>query len=220
MAKATPTSSTTVALPPLTTIFIQPSNCASLFTGFNFTSTRTGSYKNSFTTWTASQSNTADPRFSSCNPPGWDVAGFTFSPAVCPSGWIYYSASQAAPDSRQRAHSLASCCARGYTYESLPSSGLPSRRCVREAEATNSIPIVGNQTIYEESNDESAKTLFVHQPFVVQWHKTETKRLPFALPDLPSNGFLPKWTPGTTPDIVSCSPWWPASLCWSVVAAV
>jgi len=38
-----------------------------------------------------------DDRFSSCQPPGWDSgpteSPFSFSPAVCPSGWTAYSLS-------------------------------------------------------------------------------------------------------------------------------
>jgi hypothetical protein len=36
-------------------------------------------------------SDVSDPRFTSCQPPGWSTmlpeSRFTFSPAVCPSGW-------------------------------------------------------------------------------------------------------------------------------------
>lgn len=56
-------------------------------------------------------SNTADPKYSSCQPPGWDEHSFTFSPAVCPSGWTYYAGKEETPDSG-KPYSRAFCCAR------------------------------------------------------------------------------------------------------------
>jgi hypothetical protein len=109
MVKATSTSSS-VAAPPLTTLFTQPDECKSLFTSLD--TANTFSVSGRFKTWSYYQSNTADTQFSSCNPPGWDVKNFTFSPAVCPSGWVYYSVTLTPANADQRTHTQAYCCAR------------------------------------------------------------------------------------------------------------
>lgn len=71
----------------LTTPFDQKPECTSIW---DLTSTPTWT-DGSSTTLTILASDTADTRFLSCQPSGWNPAGhFTFSPAVCPSGWTYW----------------------------------------------------------------------------------------------------------------------------------
>ncbi|TQV94878.1 hypothetical protein IF1G_06889 [Cordyceps javanica] len=193
MAKATSTVSSAAA-PPLTTLFTQPGECASLFKNLNVTSTF---YKSSqFTTWEYYhqyyQSNMADTQFSSCNPPGWDHDNFTFSPAVCPSGWIYYNAALTSSDTGQRTHSEAHCCASGYKYGAGECVSSPTST----TRATVTAPGPGNGTLDDAT--ETMMTLFLHQPIVAQWHKSETKALPISLPNLPSGAILYTWTPGST----------------------
>lgn len=72
----------------LTTPFDQKPECTSIW---DLTSTPTWT-DGSSTTLTILASDTADTRFVSCQPSGWNPAGhFTFSPAVCPSGWTYWN---------------------------------------------------------------------------------------------------------------------------------
>lgn len=108
MARATLTARSAAA-PPLNTVFTQPSECTSMFTSASASTFSRGSQ---FKTWSYYESDTADGQFSSCNPPGWDVNNFTFSPAVCPSRWIYYDATWKSAGRNPRTYSQAYCCAR------------------------------------------------------------------------------------------------------------
>lgn len=84
VAAMTATMTTILAL---TTPFDQRPECTSLW---DLTSGPTWT-DGSSTTLTILALDTADARFSACQPLGWTPAGhFTFSPAVCPSGWTYW----------------------------------------------------------------------------------------------------------------------------------
>ncbi|KAK3897131.1 hypothetical protein C8A05DRAFT_20042 [Staphylotrichum tortipilum] len=110
MASATSTSATGSIL-ALPTPFIQPTTCTDIFSISVLTIT-VGEKDNHVTTSTAAftLSDVSDPRFTSCQPPGWagvvPESRFTFSPAVCPSGWTAY---MLASESQLN---MAYCCAR------------------------------------------------------------------------------------------------------------
>ncbi|OIW22636.1 hypothetical protein CONLIGDRAFT_687461 [Coniochaeta ligniaria NRRL 30616] len=83
-----------------TTPFVQPSFCADLFSTttvseFPVRETGTTSYGYSNRVVTALVPDGNDPRFTSCLPDGWAAKPsqyqYTFSPAVCPSGWIAHA---------------------------------------------------------------------------------------------------------------------------------
>jgi hypothetical protein len=80
-------------------------------------------------------SNSADPRFATCQPSGWaavpPASRFSFSPAVCPSGWTAYDLGTTAASV-----STAYCCARFASY--LP----PLLRMI----ALSNIPSVATHT--------------------------------------------------------------------------
>lgn len=187
-----------VAAPPLTTLFTQPSECASLFTSLG--TVNTFSESGQVDTWSYYQSNTADAQFSSCNPPGWDLDNFTFSPAVCPSGWVYYRVTLTSSDTDQRAHTQAHCCASGFTYAAYGQPNLPSQRC--ESTPTSLAPSPGNETL---KGVDATTIVTMHQPFVAQWHESETKLLPFSLPSMASGASLQTWTPGSKAEPVGGS---------------
>ncbi|KAJ4151526.1 hypothetical protein LMH87_012218 [Akanthomyces muscarius] len=196
MATATATVPSATA-PALTALFTQPSECALLFTSLDIENTFTGGGPVEIRSYY--QSNTANARFSSCNPPGWDLDNFTFSPAVCPSGWVYYRVTLTSSDIGQRAYTQACCCASGFTYAGNGQPNLPSQRC--DSEPTSFAPSPGNETL---SGADATTTMIVtmHQPFVAQWHESETKLLPFSLPSMASGAWLPTWTPRSKAEIV------------------
>ncbi|OAA43362.1 hypothetical protein BBO_04505 [Beauveria brongniartii RCEF 3172] len=190
MVTATSTSSC-VAAPPLTTLFTQPNECTSLFTSLNTTNTFYESGQ--LETWSYYQSNTADARFSSCNPPGWDINNFTFSPAVCPSGWIYYFVTLTPAGRDERTYTQEHCCASGFTYEKYGQPNLPLKRC--ESKPTRLALSPGNDALVTA---DVTTVVTMHRPFVAQWHESETKTLPFSLPSMASGGAsLHTWTPGS-----------------------
>jgi hypothetical protein len=119
---ATATSS---ALPPLTTQFVQQGDCANIWhvtslvtqdTSYYYYSSagaRSSETRTYNRTVTLLESTAAGEQFASCQPSGWSP-GFSFSPAVCPSGWTYYgmTAPGTIVSSYRSIHSVAACCAR------------------------------------------------------------------------------------------------------------
>lgn len=86
---------------PLTTQFSQRDECRYLFDEDRETVFPDG------VTVTYSTTNRYDTAFSSCQPSGWEVDYFQFSPAICPSGWTYNDMG-----TTEYAVSTAYCCAR------------------------------------------------------------------------------------------------------------
>jgi hypothetical protein len=117
-APSTSVAPTTIAtkLLALTTPFVQRPECASVW---DLTSVSSNSDGTS-TTITILASDAADARFASCQPSAWDnivpTSRFSFSPAVCPSGWTYYAMAStesiAANEKDISTYSTAYCCAR------------------------------------------------------------------------------------------------------------
>ncbi|ORY15483.1 hypothetical protein BCR34DRAFT_558886 [Clohesyomyces aquaticus] len=111
-ASATPT--VPVSLLALTTPFVAPPNCADVFTTVK---TVTSDYLHNDTesTLTVVFSDPSDPRFTKCQPQGWDgvvpESRFHFSPAVCPDRWTAYNLGTVYLDAVRRA-TTAYCCAR------------------------------------------------------------------------------------------------------------
>lgn len=98
----------------LTTPFIQPSRCGAISSTTSvITSFFWGNYTE--TTLQIVISDTADPRFSTCQPTGWtDVvpeSRFSFSPAVCPNDWTAYQLEATGAEFKSSI-STAYCCTR------------------------------------------------------------------------------------------------------------
>jgi hypothetical protein len=97
-----------MASPAMLTPFAQPEICSDL------TTTSLLSFYNSTASVppvTVVIPNEADPRYASCNPPGWnpelpEPSRFVFSPAVCPSQWTAYEIGEVGGTS------AANCCPR------------------------------------------------------------------------------------------------------------
>lgn len=114
------TATSVTSLLALTTPFVQPPECTSIWS----LSSDTLWFHGVHTTLTILSSDQADPRFTSCQPSGWDrvpaANRFTFSPAVCPRGWVYHHMAatesgvenRTADTSRYSTYSTAYCCAR------------------------------------------------------------------------------------------------------------
>lgn len=108
----------------MTTPFVQPPSCQSIFssteitdypytTGRFYTSSTVRDVDAPLTKLAVLVSNSADARFSTCQPSGWDQGEypFSFTSAVCPSGWVMYRA-QARDVYYGHSSSAAYCCAR------------------------------------------------------------------------------------------------------------
>ncbi|PVH82685.1 hypothetical protein DL98DRAFT_586281 [Cadophora sp. DSE1049] len=97
---STTTTISPILLLAITTPYIPPApSCANIFA----TTSKLTSYDwNNFTTTFLSivYSDPSDPRFTACQPPGWDEtissSRFHFSPAVCPEQWTAYDVREAA----------------------------------------------------------------------------------------------------------------------------
>jgi hypothetical protein len=124
------TPKTGTSLLAMHTPFAQPATCSDIFSTTTLTTTLTTTYVTSGSTTLSSSvyaakvavSNPADPRFTTCQPPGWagvvPESRFSFSPAVCPSGWTAHYLGTAGPVT------TAHCCAR---YDSRPPEALRHR---------------------------------------------------------------------------------------------
>ncbi len=129
-----------MSLLALPTAFVQPATCTDIFstsvltTTITYTQVEYGSTTLSTTAYEASitVSDPADPRFAACQPPGWASVApesrFSFSPAVCPSGWTAYDLDTVGDVS------TAFCCARYDLHYLRPACSLAN--CL-----TNSVAI-------------------------------------------------------------------------------
>lgn len=114
----TAVATATSPLLSLTTPFVQIPSCTDIFLT---TSIVSSFWWNDYSTTTIRvlASDPAEPRVSSCQPSGWaDVepqSRFSFSPAVCPSGWTAYELSASETDISSTSISTIStayCCSR------------------------------------------------------------------------------------------------------------
>ena len=92
MASTASQKATPGAWPSLVTQFSAPSSCSSIFKLVESLTSLQDVGQNITTTWTSYifTSDQADPRFSACQPPGWEQRHLQFSPGVCPRGWGYF----------------------------------------------------------------------------------------------------------------------------------
>ncbi|KAH6958133.1 hypothetical protein DER45DRAFT_612653 [Fusarium avenaceum] len=183
---ATPPSTITKLLGP-TTPFKQPSACES-----NFAETSALSTNNRTTYTVPVLQSTAKP---SCYPPAWKDAAlesrFDFYPAVCPSGWVYYSMGI---DQMDGDISTAWCCNAGYTllqgdkFENLVNGPMFQRG----QDCGRWVPNTGGAQYTTPANE----SLVFHKAWTVSWNKTDTSTLTPQLPTLTNGMKVPTWTPG------------------------
>ncbi|KAG2027134.1 hypothetical protein GB937_000872 [Aspergillus fischeri] len=180
------TTATTTSLPALTTPFVQPPECTSIWDITSTATTINSTLRLRLTTILISDP--ADERFASCQPPGWDsnsTARFSFSPAVCPSAWTYH---QMATDRFDYRRSTAYCCSRSNLYNIKASC----YRTLTPGETT----ITGTL-----SHGEGAQVLFtdgiqVHQAWAISWAGSDTATMSPSLPLLTNSMIVPTWVPG------------------------
>jgi len=107
---------------PLATPFVPPPECTSIWSAAVVSTSANGSSL----TLTILASDAANPRFTSCQPQGWatniPARRFSYSPAVCPSGWTYRGMEETTKINDRGHHianifSTAICCDR---YATLP----------------------------------------------------------------------------------------------------
>ncbi|KLU87057.1 hypothetical protein MAPG_06062 [Magnaporthiopsis poae ATCC 64411] len=196
-ARATATSAIA-----LTTPFAPPPSCADIWT--TTSGVVSGAWSNyTTTTFPIVASDTADPRFGKCQPPGWGGA-FTFSPAVCPSDWTAYSlgttytpaTAGSSPSTSNRDVSTAYCCARGFTLgypapymtSALEAQGVTGKACVQSIQAT-------------------PDGLRFHRAWQIRWEATDTMSLSPTPPALTCpDRMLSSWVPGSSVTERDCDP--------------
>ncbi|KAK4096689.1 hypothetical protein N658DRAFT_501295 [Parathielavia hyrcaniae] len=187
-------SSTQAAPQALTTPFVPPQSCADQFI--------TTTIYSDFTTTTVLASVPAHPRFSACQPPGWDSGGdnnsiLHFSPAVCPSGWTAH----ALGGYESQAVSTAHCCSSGfalidyYPFQSVDGIS-PQSPCV--ANMTNTSP--PSATAFP-ARSTAAYHLRVHNAWHISWEASDMPSLSPTPPPLPlceTSSVIWSWVPGAT----------------------
>ncbi|OBT50749.1 hypothetical protein VE04_09274 [Pseudogymnoascus sp. 24MN13] len=195
ISSPTPTSSSTSFSTPvatvtnllaLTTPFFQKPECASIWTLSHVSTHDTNGVA---TTVAFLASDVDDERFTSCQPSGWGsvvpASRFSFSPAVCPSDWTYYS--MASTYHEGITFTTAYCCAGGFALGSgFPDSpylttGVP---CLRDA--AGDVSTAG--TLLDQ----------VHEAWHISWAASDTSSLSPALPEITSDMHVDTWVPGQT----------------------
>jgi hypothetical protein len=140
-------------------------------------------------------SDTADPRVSACQPSGWaDVVPsslWTFSPAVCPSGWTAYKLATDLAGPELSTYSSAVCCSSGFEL------GLPAvnfrlenfdPKCFRSLSGVSSPAASGHGT---GATRVFTDGLQIHQAWVVRWADQDTITLSPQPPALTNNAYIP-----------------------------
>ncbi|KAH8890375.1 hypothetical protein GQ53DRAFT_842151 [Thozetella sp. PMI_491] len=204
-----PIGETTTSLLAFATPYSYPSECTGVWA---FTSAAT--YGNFPTTVAIALSDREDPRFAPCQPSGWaDVvpeSRFSFSPAVCPSGWTAYSIATQPLFANNRfiaTGSTAYCCAGGFNLYSptttfaIPSLTHPCTRTIGNGQAAADQTVTGR--VDHGSGVEAAliKGLLVHEAWHITWQESDLATLSPTPPSL-TGQTIPTWIPGaadTTP---------------------
>ncbi|KFZ20633.1 hypothetical protein V502_03115 [Pseudogymnoascus sp. VKM F-4520 (FW-2644)] len=202
-AASTP-SPTATKLLTLKTPFVQRPDCASIW---DLTSVplRVSGVSTSVTILV---SDAADERFASCQPSGWDsivpASCFSFSPAVCPSGWTYYamaSTVSVADNGRDEStFSTAYCCASGHSLgtglSDFPIATM-TPPCYRRVDA-GEVSIMGTLSHGAGSTRLFTEGIQAHQAWHISWGASDTSTLTPSLPELTSKKLIPTWVPGET----------------------
>ncbi|KAF7532161.1 hypothetical protein G7054_g8177 [Neopestalotiopsis clavispora] len=175
------TSTTTAPYLAVTTPFTPPQGCVDQF---RTTSVVSSFWWNDYTTTTVKvlASDPGDSRFSACQPPGWnESAQFTFSPAVCPSGFTAYLLGHGLEWSLSTAY----CC-------SSTIEGISTHACFKDIE--ESTTAATSQTPFPDG-------LSVHNAWHISWKFDDVRFLSPTPPLLHYTEVqLSSWVPGSTVD--------------------
>ncbi|KAK3344256.1 hypothetical protein B0T25DRAFT_573208 [Lasiosphaeria hispida] len=208
----------------LTTPFIQPSGCDSIFSTTSVFETDYDYSGGRYVTGTieVAISDRNDPKFTSCQPSRWaDVvyeSQFSFSPAVCPGGWTAY-------ELREAGVRTAFCCQSGYVYASGPANvpgvalgnGCYSEIGVTPATTTSiststsrsRSPASAVPTVTETTATTTPRRYKVHNAYHISWGASDMPALSPQPPDLAScshdgEKVIPTWVPGDPNPVVEC----------------
>ncbi|KAM3550184.1 hypothetical protein MY1884_008377 [Beauveria asiatica] len=149
----------------------------------------------------------------SCWPSG--VYNATYSPAVCPSGWTYYSImpgdyneliTVTVTDSPSGPYQTTSytyqisavCCPSGFELSVLTWSTDTNidHACSRTVTSGELSIVVTNQTDGSRTLFQGSATLMIPTPMTISWHATDASTLTPRPPDIPAYSFAPSWVPG------------------------
>ncbi|RKU41818.1 hypothetical protein DL546_003840 [Coniochaeta pulveracea] len=200
-------SPTGPALQALTTPFVPPPNCADQFTTTSIMSSYTSGTKSGDSVIPFLASDPADPRFSACQPSGWDWnlgSDFQFSPAVCPSGWTAYNLGGTV---YQGQFTTAYCCSSGFTYTTIdgyrpgsPGEGISTEACFATMTDSPAAPTATTAS-------SPGPSFRVHNAWHISWAATDISSLSPIPPSFSTCGVLPvipSWAPGATVEPVKC----------------
>ncbi|SCO84546.1 uncharacterized protein FRV6_08673 [Fusarium oxysporum] len=203
---ATPSSSTKAATTreriALTTPFSPPSSCQPSWNRTSLVWTQDG-------TFTYLVLVSVSP--TSCYPSGWESSEgeslFTFSPAVCPSGWDYWKMARSGDSP---AVSTAYCCESGFTFNPYDRGGYVANDfftsgCGRWVQTTTGISQGDGTTIamlsglsnYQDSSAMDG-TFMVHQAWAISWGSSERSDLTPMPLTLTDGERVSSWKPGET----------------------
>ncbi|KAL2208094.1 hypothetical protein CC79DRAFT_808557 [Sarocladium strictum] len=130
-----------------------------------------------------------DPRFTNCQPSGWadrpSSQRFSFSPAVCPSHWIW-SNIRVEGKFDLHEHTTAQCCSEGFYFSARNDNGTKTYagRCFSDFGSGPSTTI--NATFLHGEGDVSSITsgVMVHEAWHITWRASDQEILDPVPPTL------------------------------------
>ncbi|KAL3451402.1 hypothetical protein BJX65DRAFT_303984 [Aspergillus insuetus] len=155
-------STATQQLLSFTTPFSEPEGCH-----VNERSTLTEVVDGTTSTLRYLISDPALPEFTSCQPSGWDSiipeSRFSFSPAVCPSGWATFEIGTTTREEDDEIVTTAWCCSSDFNLYRSNDYPLTTPGFSKPCEGQTSIPAPPG----------SAPILHLHHPWHITWHASD-----------------------------------------------
>ncbi|EJP70413.1 uncharacterized protein BBA_00043 [Beauveria bassiana ARSEF 2860] len=203
---------TTDFVVPMTTPFSMPPGCLDFDGAAMYTQLQ--HYDSSDQNVTHLTRNFYEMDTQSCWPSG--VYNATYSPAVCPSGWTYYSIMPGdydepvtvteSPSDASTAYATTSytnqisavCCPSGFELSVLTWSTDTNidHVCSRTVTSGELSIIVTNQPDGSPTLFQGSATLMIPTPMTVSWNAEDASTLTPQPPDIPVYSFAPSWVPG------------------------
>ncbi|KAL8415003.1 hypothetical protein RB594_006000 [Gaeumannomyces avenae] len=225
-------ATTATSFAAMTTPFVQAASCADLWSTSTIV-TRGAGRNSTSVTLPILVSDTTNPRFATCRPPGMNKTApedhLTFSPAVCPSGWTGYQLSlrstalsvlQPSTSVSLYTFTTAQCCAPGFTLGWSGAPGypddLPNSVSTRISPACWKVPprTLSSSTATTTRSDEAVPTADaagiprVHKAWQIMWAPTDASTLSPPPPQICStSGWgMASWVPSDPPPTQTCQP--------------
>ncbi|EGX88715.1 hypothetical protein CCM_08761 [Cordyceps militaris CM01] len=229
-ANATSTNATVLVLPQLTTQFVPPSQCTPVQNWTPATVAVTLGDSQGNTTYSQILLPVTNAQFSACQPSGWNHINssylFSFSKAVCPSGYNYNQLSDLFNNqpNTETIRTTAYCCPSGFSYSmfyNIDITGVSGANCLKTTTLTPAAQTTATRTSTRSASETttgsialaarnattpststpgpSVVTMF-YQPWFIEWEQKDASELSPSPPTVSVQYPVKTWEPGTEID--------------------